>query len=358
LQPDRLEDDAPPAGVGRLGGPAGQEGFSMTHPRTVPLAAGIVLAALVAGPRAGRASEPPPAVAPAWAGESDAASADGLAIDTAPESPEHAKAAPMSDLSITNFFSEGWNQEWHKWRHFTPDMALLRVTTNFLERELRADYANTSIAGSATQDSTDFANVLMAYALNRRLMLEIIGNYQWNDPVAGTPVSGSGAGLLARFQLVENADQSYSVQARVSPPNKGIGQTQTSLTFALAGWQDVHAWAPALGRFGLYFSFQYEDLLGPHRAGQMQHDVSYDVSIAETWTSPSTPVFGNLTTFLEAFGQTALDGASSGKTNVTLTPGVRFWFIPENSISLGVDFPVSHAPAIHTVYRATYILNF
>jgi hypothetical protein len=50
----------------------------------------------------------------------------------------------------------------------------LKVTTNFLERELRGDYAQTSIANSPTQDSTDFANVLMAYALNRRLMLEVI----------------------------------------------------------------------------------------------------------------------------------------------------------------------------------------
>jgi len=271
---------------------------------------------------------------------------------------EHGQTQHLSDLSIRNFFTEGWSQDWVKWRRDTPDMALLRVTTNFLERELRADYAHTSVDNSATTESTDFANVLMAYAVNRRLMLEVIGNYQWNDLKMGDPISGAGAAFLTRFQLVENADQSYSFQARVSAPNKGIGQTQTSLTFGMAGWKDVHAWVPALGRFGLYFSFQYEDLLGAHKAGATRNDISYDVSIAETWTSPSTPVFGNLTTFLEAFGQTLLDGANSGKTNVTLTPGVRFWFIPESSFTFGVDLPVSHAPAIHTVVRATYILNF
>jgi hypothetical protein len=272
--------------------------------------------------------------------------------------PEHGQTRHLSDLSVGNFFTEGWNQEWEKWRHYTPDMALLRVTTNFLERELRADYAHTDVANSATTDSSDFANMLMAYALNRRLMLEVIGNYQWNDLKTGDTVSGASAAFLVRLQLVENATQSYSFQSRVSAPNKGIGQTQTPLTFGLAGWQDVHAWIPALGRFGLYFSFQYEDLLGPHKAGATQNDVTYDVSIAETWTTPSTPVFGNLTTFLEAFGQTFLDGTNSGKTNVTLTPGVRFWFIPENSFTFGVDLPVSHAPAVHSVVRATYILNF
>ncbi len=289
-------------------------------------------------------------------GSAEVVEAEAPAGTLLPET--HATAPHLSDLSIANFFTEGWNQEWAKWRRDTPDMALLRATTNFLERELRADYAKTDVAGSATLDSTDFVNVLMAYGLNRRLMLEVIGNYQWNDPVHGPQVSGSGAAFLTRFQLLENATQSYALQARVSAPNKGIGQTQTSLSFALAGWQDVHAWVPALGRFGLYYSFQYEDLVGPHRVGQTRNDVSYDISIAETWTSPSTPVFGNLTTFLEAFGQTFLDGTSSGKTNVTLTPGVRFWFVPENSFTFGVDLPVSRAPAVHAVYRATYILNF
>ena len=330
--------------------------ISLPEPRN--LRARIALLALTFAATA-RAQDALPLVAAALEPAVGAPADAGLSATevAAPEEKDHARPA-LSDLGLGNFFTEGWNQEWHKWRHDTPDMALLRVTTNFLERELRGDYAQTSIAHSATQDSTDLANVLIAYALNRRLMLEVIGNYQWNDPVSGTPVSGSGTGFLTRFQLVENATQSYSFQARVSAPNRGVGQTQTSLTFGLAGWQDVHAWVPALGRFGLYYSFQYEDLLGPHKVGQMQNDISYDVSVAQTWTSPTTPVFGNLTTFLEAFGQTALDGASSGKTNVSLTPGVRFWFIPENSISLGVDFPVSHAPAIHNVYRATYILNF
>jgi hypothetical protein len=298
-----------------------------------------------------------------WAagGADDSIDAGGLEAPAAPAplAPEkHAATQHLSDLSIGNFFTEGWNQGWEKWRHYTPDMALLRVTTNFLERELRADYAKTEIAHSAATDSTDFVNVLMAYALNRRLMLEVIGNYQWNDRTNGTEISGSGAGFLARFQLVENPDQSYSFQARVSAPNKGIGGSQTSLQFGLAGWQDVHSWVPALGKFGLYYSFTYENLLGDHAATATTNDVSYDVSFAETWTTPSTKSFGNFTTFLEFFGQTFLDGSSSGRTNVTVTPGFRFWFVPENSISFGVDFPVSHRPPIHNVYRATYILNF
>jgi hypothetical protein len=270
------------------------------------------------------------------------------------------EAAPqhLSDLTITNFFSEGWNQSWAKRQRYTPDMALLKVTTNFLEREFRFDYVHTNVANSATLDSTDMINGLIAYGLNRRLMIEVVANYQWNNPFVGDTKSGDGGGFLSRFQLVDTETSSYAFQARISPANKGIGATQTSLQFAAAGWQDMHAVIEALGRFGLYYSFQYEDLLGSHAVGAMQNDISYDVSFAETWTQPTTPFFGNFTTFLEFFGQTALDGASSGKTNVTITPGIRFWFIPENSISIGVDLPISSKPAVHSVVRATYIMNF
>jgi hypothetical protein len=273
--------------------------------------------------------------------------------------PEEGQAQPLSDLTLLNF-SEGWGQPWEKRRRYTPDMALLRVTTNFLEREVRMDYARTDVANNPKVDSTDLANALIAYGLNRRLMIEVIANYQWNIPVptSGFTTNGPGGGLLARFQLVDTATQSYSLQVKVAAPNKGLGQTQTSLTYALAGWQDMHALVPALGRFGLYYSVQYENLLGPHKVGATQNDVSYDVSLAETWTSPSTPVFGNFTTFLEGFATTILDGTSSGKTSVSLTPGIRFWFVPENSFTLGVDFPMTKAPTFHTVFRATYIMNF
>ena len=269
------------------------------------------------------------------------------------EHPQH-----LSDLTLLDFFSQGWNQSWEHRHRYTPDMALLRVTTNFLEREFRLDYVHTDTANNANVDSTDLANALLAYGLNRRLMLEVISNYQWNVAPNGTTTSGASGGLLARFQLVDTPTQSYSFQARVTPANKGIGQTQTSLTFGLAGWQDMHALVPALGRFGLYGSFQYENLVGTHRPGAAENDVSYDLSIAETWTQPTTPVLGNFTTFFEAFATTLLDGANSGKTTVSVTPGIRFWFVPKNSFTVGVDIPVTHVPAFHSVIRANYILNF
>ena len=46
------------------------------------------------------------------------------------------------DLTLANFFSAGWDDEWAKQERATgtPNMALLRVQTNFIEREFRANY--------------------------------------------------------------------------------------------------------------------------------------------------------------------------------------------------------------------------
>jgi hypothetical protein len=272
--------------------------------------------------------------------------------------PTGAHAAGPSDLGILDFFSAGWNEDWVHRHRETRDMALLKVTTNFLERELRVDYAYTSLLGNARYTGTSFLNALMAYAVNRRLMLEIIANYQWNVHPGTAPVNGGGGAALLRFQLVDTPTASYSVQIRVSAPNKGVGQTQTTFGYYLAGWQDVRAWIPALGRMGLYWSFQYDNLQGPAPATATRNSVSYALSLAETWTHASTPVLGDLTTFLELYGTTPLDGASEGKTVLSLTPGVRFWFVPKNSLTLGAELPVSHSPPYSVIWRGTYILNF
>jgi len=265
----------------------------------------------------------------------------------------------VSNLGLLNFFSKGWGDPWVHRHRETPDMALLRVCTNFLERELRLDWAYTEVRNNPTLDRTNLLNALIAYGLNRRLMIEVIGNYQWNlGGPSGAPVDGASAAGLLRFQLIDTPDKSYSAQVRVSAPNKGIGQTQTSFQYTLAGWQDMQALFPFLKRVGLYYSFQYENLQGSHKAGARSNDISYDISVAKTWTQPTTPVVGNFTTFLEAYATQDLDGASKGVYVVTLTPGIRFWFLPKNSLTFGVDFPVSNDPSIEAVYRVTYILNF
>ena len=266
----------------------------------------------------------------------------------------------LSDLTLGNLFSEGWGQPWAKRERAdgTPDMALLKVTTNFLEREVRLDYARTNSIKNSKYIDSDFLNGLIAYGLNRRLMIEVISNYQWNTPAkVGGAVSGAGGGGVLRFQLIDTEPTSLALQLRLNEPNQSIGQTQTSRQVGLAGFSDLTPLA-GLSRTGLYYSVVFESLVGKHANGARESDIAYDISLAKTLTERDTPVFGNFTTFLEALATTDLDGAKAGHTVATVTPGVRFWFYPENSLMVGGDIPVSGPHPFGGVFRVTYILNF
>ncbi len=56
-------------------------------------------------------------------------------------------------------------------------MALLHVQTNFLEREFRFDTYSQQNLSSDSNKSVQFMDALIAYGLDRRFMLEVVGNY-------------------------------------------------------------------------------------------------------------------------------------------------------------------------------------
>ncbi len=114
--------------------------------------------------------------------------------------------AQPSNLTLGNFFTEGWDQEWVRRRTpgEAPDMSLLHVQTNFLEREFRTDYYSQQNTGGNKTGNVSFADALIAYGINRRFMIEVVGNYQWNNARTGSGTSGAGAALVARVQLVES----------------------------------------------------------------------------------------------------------------------------------------------------------
>jgi hypothetical protein len=264
----------------------------------------------------------------------------------------------LSDLTILNFFSAGWDDFWSQRERHTPDMALLHVTTNFMEREFRIDYVFTAVNNKPKTLDSQLVDGLIAYGLDRRLMLEVVTNYQWNvSPRGAPPENGAAGAAVVRLQLVDTKTGSYAFQYKITTPNKGLGQTTTTMSYSLTGWQDIGAVLPALGRFGLYYSFTYDNQLGFHEAGATLNDFTYDVSFAETWTSKDTPILGNFTTFLEFAGVSNLDGTNAS-TTLSLTPGIRFWVLPRNSLMFGIDFPLTTNPPYSIVYRLTYILNF
>jgi hypothetical protein len=274
---------------------------------------------------------------------------------------ESAAAAQPSNLTLSNFFTEGWNQAWthRQTPGGAPDMALLHVTTNFLEREFRFDYYHQWNKGSNSTRDIDFTDALIAYGLDRRFMLEVVGNYEWdNARTVGSSSSAAGA-LVGRLQLIDIPYYSLAFNVKVTSPYEGLtrGTAKATTIFpALAGWMDLTPFG--LYKVGLYGSIGPDTYAGPEPQGEKRDDLSYTVALAKTWTERTTPIFGNFTTFVEWYNTTNLNGGHPESTTVNMTPGIRFHFTYNNVIIAGVDLPVASPHAFNEAFRVTYIYDF
>ena len=322
------------------------------------LAAGVMAASGLAGePESTQVySVPADPTMPAVAGDGACASGGGRAGEETPQ-----------DLTLWNFFSAGWDEDFTRRSSEgrAPDMALLRVQTNFMERELRLNYFHQHNINSAKRENLDSFDAFLAYGFNRRFMVEVLANYSWVDARGKTPdFDGAAARLVGRVQLISEADSSYSFNFQAISPNRGLGDKQTTLSYGIAGFEDLTRFG--LYRVGLYGSVLFDSLAGPRVTGAKQNDVQYVVSIAKTLTEPKTPFIGNFTLFVENFFQTDLDGDHAGTTLVSITPGVRFNLgtIPglkfglDNWLMFGTDIPLSGPRPWDATFRFTYIKNF
>lgn len=263
----------------------------------------------------------------------------------------------LADLTFANAFSTGWDEPWTKRSRGdgTPNMSLLRVQTNFLVQLFRTDYAHQENLTTAGIRAVDSLSGTLEYALNRRLMLAVIGNYGWVDSRRLSDVDGATGGAFVRLQWVDTANSSLATTLKVAVPNHDLGEKDTTLSFAFAGWRDISPLG--LKRTGLYYHLQEETLVGPTKAGARRNDLTYAVSLAKTWTSPDS-LFGNTTTFVEAYGKSDLDGKDSGHTVITLTPGIRATFAHRHIVMAGVEFPLTNPQPFERIVRLTYICNF
>jgi hypothetical protein len=281
---------------------------------------------------------------------------------------EKEKPEDPPDLTLWNFFTAGWDEEFTRRSSEgrAPDLALLRVQTNFMERELRINYFYEPNIRNKTQAELNNVDYFIAYAFNRRFMLEVLGNEQWIDGRGKNPdLYGAAPRFVGRVQLISTADTSITFNFQVISPNPSLGVHTTTFGYGFAGFEDL-THTLGLYRVGLYYSALFDSFDGPHAKGARKNDVQYDVTIAKTFTDPDTPLIGNFTLFLENFATTDLDGDNSGHTVATLTPGVRFNLGKVHGIKLGIDnwlmfgaeIPVSGPKPWDAIYRFTYIKNF
>jgi hypothetical protein len=274
----------------------------------------------------------------------------------------------LTDLTLGNFFSAGWDEDFAMRSRATgtPDLPLLRVQNNYLLRLARANFfEETGIASTTKKNLTDFDGWI-DWGFNRRLQIEVNDTYQWIDPRTGSPTASGGApGLAARVQLIDTESSALCFNFKAVAPNVPLGTTQTTLTYGLAGFEDLSYCLP-LDRVGLYYSFAFDSYCGPAAATAKNTDIQYDISIAKTLTDPKAPI-GMLTLFLENFAQTDIDDSEAGRTLVTITPGLRFNFGNvcqcakmglTNAVIFGTDIPVSEYRPWAAIYRLSYIKCF
>jgi len=267
-------------------------------------------------------------------------------------------AAAAEDLTLANFFSQGWDNPYSLRESLpdgAPDLPLFHTATNFVVRAARTDYSFQNDIEKSPIKSVNFLDEYIDYALNQRFMITVFGNYTWENEKAGGDIDNAGAGVAARIELISTPTSSDCLNFRVDLPDKELGVTTTRLSTTIAGWQDLSPLG--VGRLGLYYSLEEDAYAGNEATGTMRDALSYDVAIAQTWTKPSASV-ADLTTFVEFAGGTNMDGNQRTYTNMTVTPGVQFIVGKRNLIMLGVDFPLTHPSAEVDVYRATYIYLF
>lgn len=267
-------------------------------------------------------------------------------------------ATVLSNLTLGNLFSEGWDQPWIKRPNpdGAPDMALLRVQTNFLSQYVRADFFSEQGLTSTKNQVENLANFSVGKSLNRRFMTLAYGYYEWLE--ARTAIRSANAfnfALAERVQLIDIPGAAYDFNLKVTSPAKQVGSDLTTLAYSFAGWQDLTPYG--LSRVGLYFSVLGDNYVGPHPLGAKETDVIYDATLAKTWTEP-TANLQNLTTFAEFVGQTDLGGSFSGKTVVVVTPGFRFGIGHNQFLMAGVDLPISHPRPYSWGLRLTYIFDY
>ncbi len=262
-----------------------------------------------------------------------------------------------SDLTLSTFFTDGWDQPWKKYRRGegTADMSLLRVQTNFLVQLFRLDLALQTGRNSPHFSQGESATAIIEYALNRRFMPGLYVNHQWLDGRDGPDDDGSAGGVFTRFQLLEHRQSSLALTLKMALPDHDLGEHLTAWSWALAGWHDLEP--IGLAHTGLYCHVQHEILGGPASSNATRNDTTYDISLAHTWTSHDCTL-QHLTTFVEAYGKTLLDGAHEGRTTVSLTPGFRFTLASRHILMFGVDVPVAGPRADDNTWRFSWVANF
>ena len=257
--------------------------------------------------------------------------------------------AGLPDLTIQNFLSAGWREEFEERPHSGHALRgrLFRTRPGFLERELRVDFR----AGQGSEEREYELEPEIELPLNRRFQIELEPEYVWIDGRDGEP-DGHGPTWSARAALqgIDTSDTALNAQLGIEVPSGGdLEERRTDVNLALAGFRDLGARIGVQAHVGVHF------LLG---SGDQEDDpdreLDYAIALTKTVTD-ETPGFAHVTAFLEGFGKTELDGRHAGRTHLTLLPGLRFEIGWGVWLGAGVELPVTEPREFYETYHVAII---
>ncbi len=246
------------------------------------------------------------------------------------------------DISLSNFFSEGW--KFGQWEEpvqepdQSPRFRLLKIPATVFEREVRMNYSFTNNGDSGKYDEHEW-EFEFEMPISRRLLIEVEPSVVSIFPKDGNDHSGFGdTSFVTRLMLFESRNTTLLSLLNVKIPTGnealGLGSGMTTISPGIGMWRDLG------GHFALHGFLGLDVPSGGKSNDDPDTTVNYGVALAKTVTPKDTPFFGNLTFFVECNGSSDM-GSHGDTTAVSILPGARwnlgheFWLMP------GVEFPVT-----------------
>ena len=175
--------------------------------------------------------------------------------------------------------------------------------------------------------------------VSRRLLIEVEPSIVSVFPHNSGSHSGFGdTSLVAKALLFETRNTTLLSLLDVKIPTGnealGLGSGMATISPGIGMWRDLGR------RFALQSFIGFDIPAGGTTNTDPDVTVNYGAALAKTITPKDTPLFGNLTFFVEFNGSSDM-GSNNDTTVVSILPGARwnlghgFWLMP------GVEFPIT-----------------
>jgi hypothetical protein len=249
------------------------------------------------------------------------------------DNPTRFTPLPISDLSV------GWAEPWIP----PPNGELhlqrggwVNTDSGFFSREL--DPTFTFNAGTSGTRNEYIGAASLFVPLNRRLQIGLtipfVNSLQSTDSLPSATGFGD-VTITPQFMLEEDETRSVSLLVAVRAPTgqDRTGNDKTIVTPTIALWQDLPEHWQIRGGIGMDFATHGGE--GPDEV------LNLNFAVGNTLTMHEAAPFGDLTPYLSANLNQDL-GSGPNLTNVSLTPGVRFFLGWHTYFITGVEVPVTY----------------